>query len=264
MQPAIHAVALAAEVEEEDDLSPLLSALEKAEGRAERLTKARQANENEALEVAELAIAERDKLARARKDVADTEHMLHKREKQVAQMLKQREALEVEMSRAQESDALASVDAPLDSGPASTGARPLSRRRSPHRRRVPAAPREAIQLLVRADHWDEITELKAKANGGGDFEADMSENEKTLAEVKAACMIIDERINAYTESLTALQTKLEGLNERVLQAEKAYTVRAVASVVCASAGARCREQWWGVCRRRTPARRRLCGARRRS
>lgn len=125
VQPAIHAVALAAEVEEEDDLSPLLSALEKAEGRAERLTKAREGAETEALEVAELAIAERDKLERAKKDVGETEHMLHKREKQVAQMLKQREALELEMAKAQESDALVSVDYPLDSGAASTGAPPF-------------------------------------------------------------------------------------------------------------------------------------------
>lgn len=91
----------------------------------------------------------------------------------------------------------------------------------------------------------------------------MSESEKTVAEVKAACMIIDERINAYTESLTALQTKLEGLNERVLQAEKAYAVRAAPLFVC-----RARRAWrqWRegrcACRRRTRARRRRCAKRR--
>jgi chromosome segregation ATPase len=73
------------------------------------------------------------------------------------------------------------------------------------------------------DHWDEITELRAKTDSG-DLEEQLSENERTIAEVKAACLIIDARINAYNESLTFLQTKLEGLNERVLQAEKAYAV----------------------------------------
>jgi hypothetical protein len=78
---------------------------------------------------------------------------------------------------------------------------------------------------VGADHWEDIAEFKAKGTEGADLEDQLSENERTIAEVKAACLIIDARINAYNESLTFLQTRLEGLNERVLQAEKAYAVR---------------------------------------
>jgi hypothetical protein len=121
VQPAIQAVKLATEVEEEDDLSPLRNALEKAQSRAERLTQAREQEENAALEIAELAIAERDKLDQAKKAVTETEHMLHKRERQVSQLKKQREPLEAEVEKAQQTDALASVDSPSDSSPASTG-----------------------------------------------------------------------------------------------------------------------------------------------
>jgi hypothetical protein len=77
---------------------------------------------------------------------------------------------------------------------------------------------------VGADHWEDIAELKAKGTESVDLEDQLSENERTIAEAKAACLIIDARINAYNESLTFLQTRLEGLNERVLQAEKAYAV----------------------------------------
>jgi predicted nuclease with TOPRIM domain len=122
VQPAIHAVKLATEVEEEDDLSPLRNALEKAQSRAERLTQAREQEENAALEIAELAIAERDKLEQAKKAVSETEHMLHKRERQVSQLKKQREPLEAQVEKSQQTDVLASVDGPSDSSPASTGA----------------------------------------------------------------------------------------------------------------------------------------------
>lgn len=53
-------------VEEEDDLSPLKAALDKARERVERLTNKREAQETDALEVAETAISERDKLDAAR------------------------------------------------------------------------------------------------------------------------------------------------------------------------------------------------------
>ena len=49
-------------VEEEDDLSPLKAALDKARERVERLTHKREAQETDALEVAETAINERDRL----------------------------------------------------------------------------------------------------------------------------------------------------------------------------------------------------------
>lgn len=68
---------------------------------------------------------------------------------------------------------------------------------------------------------------KLKRDGAeASFETDLSADEKTLAEVTAACMIIDERMHAYEADLAAYQTKLEGLNERMVEAERAYHVRA--------------------------------------
>jgi hypothetical protein len=68
--------------------------------------------------------------------------------------------------------------------------------------------------------------MKLKSQSGdASFETDLSADEKNVAEVKAACMIIDERMNAYKADLTSLQTKLEGLNERLVQAESSYSVR---------------------------------------
>ena len=63
-----------------------------------------------------------------------------------------------------------------------------------------------------------------KMKTGSPSLTDLSADEKTLAEVKAACMIIDERMNAYKADLTSYQTKLEGLNERLMQTEQSYTV----------------------------------------
>jgi prefoldin subunit 5 len=53
---------------------------------------------------------------------------------------------------------------------------------------------------------------------------ELSENAKAWTEIQAASMIIKERMNAYTKDLTALQGKLEGLHERVLEAEQQYKV----------------------------------------
>lgn len=51
------------DVNEEDDLSPLRSALEKARQRAERYANIREANEQEALDIAGMAISLKDRLA---------------------------------------------------------------------------------------------------------------------------------------------------------------------------------------------------------
>jgi hypothetical protein len=56
-----------------------------------------------------------------KKAALETEHMLHERKRQVSQ-LKQREPLEAQVEKAHQTDALASVDRPSDSSPASTGA----------------------------------------------------------------------------------------------------------------------------------------------
>ena len=74
-----------------------------------------------------------------------------------------------------------------------------------------------------AGDWD-IDTIKLRS-GGATYETDLTSDEKTLAEVKAACMIIDERMSAYEADLSSFQTKLEGLNERQMQAEKEYNVR---------------------------------------
>ena len=76
-----------------------------------------------------------------------------------------------------------------------------------------------------AGDWD-IDTIKLKS-GGGTYEKDLSADEKTLAEVKAACMIIDERMSAYEADLSSFQTKLEGLTERMMAAETEYAVRAL-------------------------------------
>lgn len=55
---------------------------------------------------------------------------------------------------------------------------------------------------------------------------ELSEDAKAWTEIQAASMIIKERMNAYTKDLTALQGKLEGLHERVVEAEQQYVVRA--------------------------------------
>jgi exonuclease V gamma subunit len=112
-------------VEEEDDLSPLLTALGKADERLQRLTKAREQEEIDALGVAELAIAKRDTLENAKTEIVDTERTMRKREEQLKKMAKQKESIEVEMDRCMESDSLTSVDSPAEADAASVGAVPL-------------------------------------------------------------------------------------------------------------------------------------------
>ena len=108
-------------VEEEDDLSPLLSALDKAQSRLDRLNKAREAEELEALTVAELAIEKRDALEQERKAIAETEHIMQKREEQLRKMAQQKANMQAEVAEYLESDAIASVDSPAEGTPASVG-----------------------------------------------------------------------------------------------------------------------------------------------
>jgi hypothetical protein len=86
-----------------------------------------------------------------------------------------------------------------------------------------AATARLLSPVLAAGDWD-IDAMKLKSSSG-DYETNLSADEKTLAEVKAACMIIDERMNAYVADLDVFQAKLEGLNERMLEAELAYQVR---------------------------------------
>ena len=87
-----------------------------------------------------------------------------------------------------------------------------------------------------AGDWD-LDSMKLKS-AGATFETDLSADEKTLAEVKAACMIIDERMSAYDADLSSFQTKLEGLNERMMQAERSYAVRALTTQFDSATGRR--------------------------
>lgn len=66
--------------------------------------------------------------------------------------------------------------------------------------------------------------------GGVRDETELTGDAKALTEIQAANMIIQERVNAYTRELTGLQAKLEGLHERVAEAEKQYAVRPVTAV----------------------------------
>ena len=74
-----------------------------------------------------------------------------------------------------------------------------------------------------AGDWD-IGSLQQPGQRGGPPE--LSEDAKAWTEIQAASMIIKERMNAYTKDLTGLQGKLEGLHERVVEAEQQYAVRA--------------------------------------
>ena len=109
-------------VEEEDDLSPLRAALEKAWQRSEKLTKAREKEELAALKVAEDAINERDTLDAAKREVQHAEHTMKKREEQLKKMAQQKENIEAEMTKYGENDVLASVDSPSAQDAASVGA----------------------------------------------------------------------------------------------------------------------------------------------
>ena len=113
-------------VEEEDDMSPLLSALDKAQARLDRLTKARETEELEALTVAELAIEKRDTLESASKAIADTAHIMQKREEQLRKMEAQKLAIQEDAAQHLEKDALASVDSPPEDKADSVGAGPAS------------------------------------------------------------------------------------------------------------------------------------------
>ena len=113
-------------VEEEDDLSPLRAALEKAWQRSEKLTKAREKEELAALKVAEDAINERDTLDAAKREVQHAEHTMKKREEQLKKMAQQKENIEAEMTKYGENDVLASVDSPSAQDAASVGARALT------------------------------------------------------------------------------------------------------------------------------------------
>lgn len=71
--------------------------------------------------------------------------------------------------------------------------------------------------------WD-IGPVKPLGNGGSRDEGELTGDAKALTEIQAANMIIMERVNAYTRELTGLQAKLEGLHERVAEAETKYAV----------------------------------------
>lgn len=91
-----------------------------------------------------------------------------------------------------------------------------------------APPREGVADCAprAAGDWD-IGPVKAplEAGGGVRGESELTGDAKALTEIQAANMIIMERVNAYTRELTGLQAKLEGLHERVAEAEKQYAVR---------------------------------------
>ena len=109
-------------VEDDDDLSPLRAALDKARARSERLEKAREEKEMAALKVAETAIGERDRLEQVKQELQTTEHTMHKREEQLKKMAQQKENIEAELSKHMDSDALTSVDLPPSQDAASVGA----------------------------------------------------------------------------------------------------------------------------------------------
>ena len=74
-----------------------------------------------------------------------------------------------------------------------------------------------------AGDWD-IGSLRQPGVRSGTPE--LSADAKAWTEIQAASMIIKERMNAYNKDLTGLQGKLEGLHERVVEAEQQYVVRA--------------------------------------
>lgn len=108
--------------ESEDDMAPLLTALEKARERAERMTKIRMANESEALEIAGMAISMKDKVDTANSAVEETLHAIKKREEQLKRLTASKGAIDEEELRLSQGDALASVDSPMSSDAASVGA----------------------------------------------------------------------------------------------------------------------------------------------
>eukprot|EP00892_Ulva_mutabilis_P009068 jgi/Ulvmu1/6533/UM003_0166.1 len=176
---------------EEDDMEPLLAALSKAQARAEKMTNIRQANEAEALDIAGMAIAMQDKLKSTEAAVVETQKLIKRREEQMRKLEASRDELQVEEARLSQSDSLASVDAPMDSDAASVG------------------------------DWD-IGPVKPQALGASRDDTELTADAKALTEIQAANMIIKERMSAYTRELTGLQAKLEGLHERVAEAEKQY------------------------------------------
>lgn len=107
--------------ESEDDMAPLLTALDKAKERAERMTKIRMANESEALEIAGMAIAMKDKVDSANAAVEETLHAIKKREEQLKRLTASKSAIDEEELRLSQGDALASVDSPMSSDAASVG-----------------------------------------------------------------------------------------------------------------------------------------------
>jgi hypothetical protein len=107
--------------ESEDDMAPLLTALEKAKERAEKMTKIRMANESEALEIAGMAIAMKEKVDSANTAVEETVRAIKKREEQLKRLTASKVAIDEEELRLSQGDALASVDSPLSSDAASVG-----------------------------------------------------------------------------------------------------------------------------------------------
>jgi hypothetical protein len=107
--------------ESEDDMAPLITALEKARERAERMTKIRMANESEALEIAGMAIAMKDTVDSANNAVEETLHAIKKREEQLRRLTASKQAIDEEELRLSQGDALASVDSPMSSDAASVG-----------------------------------------------------------------------------------------------------------------------------------------------
>jgi hypothetical protein len=107
--------------ESEDDMAPLITALEKARERAERMTKIRMANESEALEIAGMAIAMKDKVSTANSAVEETIHAIKKREEQLRRLTASKQAIDEEEMRLSQGDALTSVDSPPSADAASVG-----------------------------------------------------------------------------------------------------------------------------------------------
>jgi hypothetical protein len=108
--------------ESDDDMAPLVAALEKARARAERMTHIRMANESEALEIAGVAISMRDKVEAARTSVEETLLAIKKREEQLKRLTASKAAIDEEEARLSQGDALASVDSPTPTDAASVGA----------------------------------------------------------------------------------------------------------------------------------------------
>jgi hypothetical protein len=93
--------------------------------------------------------------------------------------------------------------------------------------------RKRTATIVASCDWDiGAIRQKQKDEAAVDPEKSLSEEERAVTELKAAMMILNERVAAYTQDLTAQQTKLDGLNERALVAEKRYLVRFIAHSLC--------------------------------